>query len=244
MSDDGYMDLWRFLREIANEQCAEVEAYWLAVKNGDLYPAELNQARSEILREISEDPLMWREQSPADIRRLMRDRAVLNRLKWRAQVVRLVEHELPRLAKEKLATGDYQVAARRVADRARVELSPADVAVLTVDVQNKELLDGDRSCYREIAIRRRPPLPSSAPSEAMTGQAPLREKGAPGRPTAMHVIEAEMRRRADDGELKAGRNEEFDDLADWIRPVCARMEPPVRPPGVKTIARKLGTLYT
>ncbi len=53
-----------------------------------------------------------------------------------------------------------------------------------------------------------------------------------------------MRRRADAGELKDTRPAECDYLASWVQSVCANMEPPIKLPKAKTIARKLGTLYT
>ncbi len=53
-----------------------------------------------------------------------------------------------------------------------------------------------------------------------------------------------MRRRADAGELKDTRPAECDYLALWVKSVCASMEPPIKPPKAKTIARKLGTLCT
>jgi hypothetical protein len=66
-----------------------------------------------------------------------------------------------------------------------------------------------------------------------------------GRPSVMHVIEAEMRRRAsaEPRELRDKLGEECQALAKWVGPICAAMKPPVQAPGKATIANKLRNVY-
>jgi len=71
------------------------------------------------------------------------------------------------------------------------------------------------------------------------------ERRPAGRPSAMHIIEVEMRRRAsaDPCELLDTLSGECEVLAKWVRLVCAAMKPPIQAPGEKTIANKLRNVY-
>ena len=187
MSEYGWVSLWNFLRQIANEHCAEVEAYWLAVNNGDFYSDELKEAQSELLLEY---PEILTGRSPRDLKTLTRARAWLKRQQWKAEVVRLLDHELPRLLKERLASGEYEITARRLADQAEVKLTPRNLAGLTIDIPNQKFI-GSAGSYGEIVIRRCAGRNAELPTDA----APQPQR-PPGRPSVMHIIEAEMRRRA------------------------------------------------
>ena len=151
MSDNPYMDMWRFLREIvAPEDSANVDAYWLAGQNG-LHSAELKEAKAELLLEYGPDILL--ERTPEDLAMLVEVQAVLNRVRWKSEVEYLIEHRLPQQLKERLATSEYEVTARRLADQQMVVLTPRDLTALAVDIPNKQFV-GSASSYGEIVIRK------------------------------------------------------------------------------------------
>jgi hypothetical protein len=68
---------------------------------------------------------------------------------------------------------------------------------------------------------------------------PATHTGAAGRPTSRHLVEAEMRRRADAGELASTVSAEGKHLSGWLQDTHPRF-PPLKP---KSIANSLGGLY-
>lgn len=68
---------------------------------------------------------------------------------------------------------------------------------------------------------------------------PIYRSGAPGRPTSMHLIEAEMRKRADRGELQKSMLAEFESLSKWL----GEKHPRAHPTKSKTISNNLRPLY-
>jgi hypothetical protein len=56
----------------------------------------------------------------------------------------------------------------------------------------------------------------SIPDEASGDDASIYRTGVQGRPTAAHIVEAEMRRRAGDGELAPSLEREVEHLYDWL----------------------------
>jgi hypothetical protein len=63
--------------------------------------------------------------------------------------------------------------------------------------------------------------------------------GAAGRPTSMHLVEREMKRRAAEGKLAAGLSEEARQLSEWMK----LSHPDLAPPKPKTIRNSLGKKY-
>jgi hypothetical protein len=97
--------------------------------------------------------------------------------------------------------------------------------------------EADLALFEEAEAAQAMPPDIEPPADA--------ERRPPGRPSVMHIIEAEMRRRANATpcELMERLGNECEVLAKWVRPTCASMQPPVQPPGRSTIARKLGPVY-
>jgi hypothetical protein len=158
MSDNAYMDLWQFAMEIAPAEIAKVEAYWLAdlaSTSGVLIPLDdVREARAQVFAELHEyDPLL-EAHSPDDVKLLVNSQIVLNRLKWKNEVERLLALEIPNLIRAQLATGDYEIRARRLADQIDGELTPRHLVALDIDIP-KMLFIGSAGSYGEIAIRRR-----------------------------------------------------------------------------------------
>jgi hypothetical protein len=63
----------------------------------------------------------------------------------------------------------------------------------------------------------------------------IRQTGAPGRPSSMHLVEREYRARADRGDTKVSISAEAKALSDWLR-ITHPDAPPLTP---KTIANRL-----
>lgn len=82
-----------------------------------------------------------------------------------------------------------------------------------------------------------PPSPSPPPPSAP--QEPIYSTGAPGKPTSIHLVEQEMRRRAAATEMATTLTAEAAHLEAWLRTTH-----PLAPPLTeKTIRNRLGDLY-
>lgn len=68
---------------------------------------------------------------------------------------------------------------------------------------------------------------------------PIYSTGAAGRPTSMHLIKAEMHRRADHGELQPTLKAEFESLVEWL----SKKHPQAHPATSKTIRNNLRNFY-
>lgn len=205
--------------------------------------------RRRAIREALEQPCP--PETPEEMDRAVRE-AIGRRadmLRFRAEAI--VVYTLPHKIRNRLRAGGYEVSGKIWGAGSRVPLEPRDFANLRIDLLKKEIT-GNAGPYGEILIRRQ--SSSRLPHVSRQGEAaPERSADAApepalrpqGRPSAMHIVEAEMRRRAGavPCELTGKLGDDCDDLANWVRPICAAMKPPVQAPGPKTIARKLGQVY-
>ena len=84
------------------------------------------------------------------------------------------------------------------------------------------------------------PEPSPPPAaEKPEPAGPVYSTGAPGKPSSMHLIEQELRRRAAAIELCTTLSAEADHLEAWLRSA----HPEAAPATAKTIRNRLGSLY-
>lgn len=99
--------------------------------------------------------------------------------------------------------------------------------------------------YRDIirAAQKRPAAPMPANDSAKPPTPPPAEdtprSGAPGRPTSMHLIEAEFERRAESGAIESSLNKQAEVLEQWL----ARAHPDMPGATAKTIANRLRETY-
>ena len=90
-----------------------------------------------------------------------------------------------------------------------------------------------------------PPIPAEEPGAAAavadseTQVVASDRTGAPGRPTLMHLVEAEMRRRAESGGTCASLADEAVVLEEW----CKHQHPTFPTPTAKTISNRLRAVY-
>jgi hypothetical protein len=157
VSENPYVDLWQFARKIAPVQTEKIADYWrlataypIDSSMGSANPEEREKARLDVLRDY---PWLLQEQ-PTELPRLITDQVILNRLVWRTEVIHLLNQELPRMVKDRLLSGNYEITARRLNDQQVVTLSPRDLAGLDIDIQNRQFV-GSAGCYGEIAIRKK-----------------------------------------------------------------------------------------
>lgn len=68
---------------------------------------------------------------------------------------------------------------------------------------------------------------------------PSDRTGAPGRPSAMHLVEAELRRRHAAGEMHGTLRSEAEHLSRWLR----AMHPTLRPATPKTICNRISSTF-
>ena len=80
-----------------------------------------------------------------------------------------------------------------------------------------------------------PTQPAAAPQEPPAPQPPEPTTGAPGRPSSMHLVEAEFERRCAAGTLAPTLKEQARLLEDWFR----RQYPETQPVTAKTIENRL-----
>ena len=202
MSDNAYMDLWKFLRDVAApEETANVDAYWYAHHNRGFYPGELNEAEAQILPDVLEFDPMLEDHPQEHIDLLAQSQAWINRQHWRAEVEYLIKHGLPRKLNERLALADYEVSARRLDNRELVKLTERDRAALRWDIPNEQLV-GTAGSYGEIAFRRRTNAEApDAPATTPTTEETIAARGKPGPHTDA------TRRMADDLLRKLRANE-------------------------------------
>ena len=80
---------------------------------------------------------------------------------------------------------------------------------------------------------------NATPSSPATETPDLGRNGAPGRPSYMHLVEAEFKRRCDAGRLEPSLTKEAAALAEWFQSAY----PDVRPYTAKAIYNKLGSSY-
>ena len=95
----------------------------------------------------------------------------------------------------------------------RHDISPELWSRLRLNIRRQEA-SGDGLTWVELLFRETGPAPKERPSAALT-ERPPNARRAPGRPSIMEEIEAEMRRRAVSGELAASLRAEAEALADW-----------------------------
>lgn len=84
-----------------------------------------------------------------------------------------------------------------------------------------------------------PGLRAFVEAGGQSGVAEPMKSGAPGKPTSMHLVEAETHARAARGELRPTMKEEAEHLSRWLIATHPGA-PPLTP---KTIGNRLGTLY-
>jgi len=147
-----YLDLWQFVRTMASEQCAEFDRYVRAchirrATGGSLDLAELEKAHMEVQ---IDDPTI--RQRPEEFLRTVNHRLMTNWLQWRLEIEQLLRQDLPRMVKEALLSGQYEITARRLTDQAVITLVARDLAALTIDIE-KKLMIGSAAVYGEIAIQ-------------------------------------------------------------------------------------------
>jgi hypothetical protein len=139
---------------------------------------------------------------------------------WRALPLDTIETTL------RLAHG--QPLAARICRSARIEILDADIARFWGPENGGEMpAEPDAP---------EPGEPDTAPPAA---DVEPYKSGGQGRPTAMHLIEAEMRRRGENGELASELTKEAKHLSVWVgraHPAAPRTTP-------KTIQNKLGAVY-
>ena len=186
--------------------------------------------------------------------RLFRDnvKAIEQRIESvRASVMKIMQNEA--------STGKWLAIGRRGPDLAH-ELIPARYwAFLTIDIENDAALGKDLE-FRELRCATTAKIAGDHPllvSFRSTNQLPLPENGnaspsipaaetpdlgrngAPGRPSWMHLVEAEFKRRCDAGRFEPSLTKEADALAAWFRTA----HPEVSPLKAKSIANKLRDPY-
>ena len=139
------------------------------------------------------------------------------------------------------------------------ELIPARYwPFLTIDIENNSALSND-SQFRELRCATTAGVPSDHPllvsfrsanqyalrpgdnvAPATPPETPdLGRNGAPGRPSYIHLIEAEFKRRQSDNRLESSLTREANALVDWFR----QAYPKIKPYQAKSIRNKLGSLY-
>jgi hypothetical protein len=106
-----------------------------------------------------------------------------------------------------------------------------------------QLVVGNGLRYGQILIRETSSVRHAAPASRQDpdwpGAAPRRGVRRPGRPSVMPSIEAEMRRRATDGQIEGSLRQEAEVLAIWAQGQFADTPVPQR----KSIEKKLGRIY-
>jgi hypothetical protein len=175
------------------------------------------------------------------------------------QRIESVRTSVMNIMRDEASTGKWLAIGRREPDLAH-ELIPArHWPFLTLDIENNAALGKDIEfrelrCATTANIVRDHPLLVSFRS---TNQLPLPEKsnatpvtpaaetpdpgrnGAPGRPSYMHLVENEFKRRRNAGLLEPSLTKEAAALAAWFKTAY----PDVRPYTPKAIYNKLGPSY-
>jgi hypothetical protein len=119
---------------------------------------------------------------------------------------------------------------------ASLQQLPADVWPILeiVDWQNGIARDLQNVLYYSIhAASARQQTNDDLPEEESSP--PIYRTGAPGKPTSMHLVEAEFRARCDRGEAKPTIGDEAEILAEWLR----RTHPNAPPLTPKTVKNQL-----
>ena len=175
------------------------------------------------------------------------------------QRIERVRASVMKIMRDEASTGKWLAIGRRGPDLAH-ELIPARYwPFLTIDIENNAALGKDLE-FRELRCATTAKIAGDHPllvSFRSTNQLPLPEKssatpskpaaetpdlgrnGAPGRPSYMHLVEAEFKRRCDAGRLEPSLTKEAAALAAWFKTA----HPEVRPYTPKAIYNKLGSLY-
>jgi len=175
------------------------------------------------------------------------------------QRIESVRTSVMNIMRNEASAGTWLAIGRQGPDLAH-ELIPArHWPFLTIDIDNNSALSKD-SVFRDLRCATTAGVPRDHPllvSFRTTNQLPLPEKssptpsnpppetpdlgrnGAPGRPSYMHLVEAEFKRRCDAGRLEPSLTKEAAALAAWFKAA----HPLVRPYTPKAIYNKLGSLY-
>jgi hypothetical protein len=203
---------------------------------------EREQRRFETFGNSAGDHMLFRETVKAIDQRIERVRAsVMN------------------IMRDEASTGKWLAIGRRGPDLAH-ELIPArHWPFLTIDIENNAALGKDFE-FRElrcattaniasdhpllVSFRSTNQRPAQGKSSAPPGSPPpetlnLGRNGAPGRPSHMHLVEAEFKRRQNAGRLEPSLTKEAAVLAAWFKTAY----PDVRPYTPKAIYNKLGSSY-
>ena len=178
-NNDGWMTLWQFTRSIDRRRVTEVEVFSANWNSRTLTFADYEQAQLDVLRNDPPIPLP----GSAEWLEMVDQQVARNRTRRRFEIDQLMTIELPAKIREALASGKYEVTARRMVDQALVTLEPRSRAVLTADLQLNQLV-GSAGSYGEIAIRPVSNLPPAIETEAVQIDPPL-----PPAPTRPHRCE-------------------------------------------------------
>lgn len=201
----------------------------------------LEQNRIETFGRSAPDHMLFRDAVQAIDERIERART---------SVMNIMRNEASR--------GVWLAIGRRGLDHPH-ELIPARYwPFLTIDIENNSALSND-SQFCELRCATTAGVPSDHPllvsfrsanqyalrpgdnvAPATPPETPdLGRNGAPGRPSYIHLIEAEFKRRQAAGRLESSLTKEAHALADWFQ----KAHPKCRPYTAKTIYNKLGSLY-
>ena len=175
------------------------------------------------------------------------------------QRIERVRSSVMTIMRDDASTGKWLAIGRRGPDRAH-ELIPARYwAFLTIDIENNAALGKDLEfrelrCVTTAKIARDHPLlvsfrstnqqrlpenGNATPSSPAAETPDLGRNGAPGRPSYMHLVEAEFKLRSDAGRLEPSLTKEAAALAAWFRTA----HPKVPPLKAKSISNRLRDLY-
>jgi hypothetical protein len=175
------------------------------------------------------------------------------------QRIESVRASVMKIMRDEASTGKWLAIGRQKPDLAHEPIPARDWAFLTIDIENDAALGKDLEfrelrCATTAKIARDHPLLVSFRS---TNQMPLPEKGnatsskpaaktpdlarngAPGRPSYMHLVEDEFKRRRDAGLLEPSVTKEAAALAAWFRTAYPKVSP-LKP---KSISNRLWDLY-
>ena len=201
----------------------------------------LEQSRIETFGRDATDHMLFRDAVQAIDERIER---------VRTSVMNIMRNEA--------STGVWLAIGRRGPDHPH-ELIPARYwPFLTIDIENNSALSND-SQFHQLRCATTAGVPSDHPllvsfrsanqyapgprdtvAPATPPETPdLGRNGAPGRPSYIHLIEAEFKRRQSDNRLESSLTKEANALVDWFRSA----HPEIKPYKAKSIYNRLGSLY-
>ena len=175
------------------------------------------------------------------------------------QRIESVRTSIMNIMRNEASRGVWLAMGRQGPDRPH-ELIPArHWPFLTIDIENNSALSKDFQ-FRELrcattadvssdhpllasfrsANRLKAPETGGKVAHTILPEKPdLGKNGAPGRPSHMHLVEAEFKRRQDADRLELSLTKQAHALAEWFR----RAYPEIKPYKAKSIYNRLGSLY-